>query len=383
MKKTRVLVTDTIFPNGFAKWRIEEIKSFIDRYDTDVLAINRPTTLNNFPLNFDYEELKSYCNLHDYNILIFDQQFNHLNQYNTRVDGTAFNGMFKGSYLLTKDVNFNISNYSVVYHIFLLNYTFFNQNYSFDKGQQSIHLYPGGGFLGASSTAAIDRSTYVISTNPNTTCYLNNSQHYNYVEAFGGPMLQPNTIIKHKKKNNSDLTVCFASLGSPASKGYPSYLQIVNMYKQKYPYDDVNFISIGVANNNIGADIKHYKPMPMSKLDRMYYEDVDIYINTEIGKEYNGWPIGGEALLQGCVQLSTDPTNSNQIVKYPSDALIVLDLTDLNEWVDEIKTLYDDRQKLLEMSIKSQAYAKDYYSFEKQQSKIFEQIDKIAKHKTT
>lgn len=34
------------------------------------------------------------------------------------------------------------------------------------------------------------------------------------------------------------------------------------------------------------------------------------------------------------------------------------------------------------MSIKSQTYAKGYYSFKKQQGKIFKQIDKILNYKT-
>lgn len=56
--------------------------------------------------------------LEGYNILIFDQKYNYINKYNKRVDGTAWNGKYYGSYLFTRSLDFNPDDYGFVYHIF-------------------------------------------------------------------------------------------------------------------------------------------------------------------------------------------------------------------------------------------------------------------------
>ena len=50
----RILLTDIVFPSKYAKWRLVEIHSFIHKYDTDILVINR---INNFS-NIEYTSNK-------------------------------------------------------------------------------------------------------------------------------------------------------------------------------------------------------------------------------------------------------------------------------------------------------------------------------------
>jgi hypothetical protein len=132
-----------LFPTVFSKWRIEDIKSFVDRHDTDILVLKKTSWYENVTYKIDYEEMKDYYNLDEYNILIFNSEFNFLNQYNTRVDGTKFNCEFIGDYIFTKKTTFDISNYDLVYHIFLNNYLNFNKVYSFPKEKQVVRAYPG------------------------------------------------------------------------------------------------------------------------------------------------------------------------------------------------------------------------------------------------
>jgi glycosyltransferase involved in cell wall biosynthesis len=373
--KPKILLTDSIFPNSFGKWRFEEIKSFIEIYETDIMVIERPFSFMGIALGFDYEYMNQYCDLSDYNILIFDEAYNFLNKYNSRIDGTSFNGKFRGSYLFTKSDDFDLKGYDLVYHIFLMNYNFFNFHFNFDKFKQIIHLYPGGGFCNPSDVKQIDSSTHILSTNPNTSKYLRDWGYCNYIEVYGGTLLPLNYSPKIKTFNTSNITVCFSSLGNPKSKGLNSYLKIASLYKHKYPNDCVKFITIG--NGGVGDGVVNYPPLPHYELDALYYNEVDIYLNTETGLEYNGWPIGGEALIQGCVQLSTDPHKSNNEVCYPKDSLIILSLDDLNIWVDTIHKLYTDNNILRDMSKSSQKFAVSYYSYKNQQGQIFEYINNL------
>ena len=70
--KKNILITDILFPTAFAKWRIEDIKSFVDRYDTDILFLKKTADHENIIFEVDYEIMKNYYNLDEYNILIFN-----------------------------------------------------------------------------------------------------------------------------------------------------------------------------------------------------------------------------------------------------------------------------------------------------------------------
>lgn len=92
----RVLVTDALFPNKLAKWRLVEIQAFIERYETDILILNRPDEFAGVVFDFDWEALLESHHLENYDLCIFNPKFNHLNKFNTDFDGTQFNGQTIG-----------------------------------------------------------------------------------------------------------------------------------------------------------------------------------------------------------------------------------------------------------------------------------------------
>ena len=174
------LVTDLMFPNKFATWRNVEIKSFIKNFDVDILVFKVDGFAGN-KFDFDWDFINENNLLNEYNILIFDEKYNDINKYNKNIDGTKFNGKFKGSYLLTKKTDFDLNCYDFIYHIFLMNYLSFNKNYQVEKTKQFIHLYPGGGISDLKFVSLIDQNTNIISTHPLTTDIIKKINYLNYI----------------------------------------------------------------------------------------------------------------------------------------------------------------------------------------------------------
>jgi hypothetical protein len=362
------LVVDILYPNKYSRWRNLEIKFFIDEFESDILVfkINEFAEVK-FDCDYEFCNIDSNLKLQNYNILIFDPQYNHLNKYNKNIDGTLFNGKFYGSYLITKKTDFIISNYSFVYHIFLMCYTDFNNHYTFDNKNQFIHLYPGGGFYGnILDLKKINKDVKIISSSPITTKLLGESNDYEFIELRTGPMFNKNEKIKHKSINNGVLTICFSSLGNGNEKGEDKYIKIVNEYKLKFPNDNVNFISIGNCCKH--KHIVNYEPIDYINLGNFYYDNVDIYLNLETGKSFNGWPLGMESLKSGSILLTTDNLNNSDFYDLKSEPFYVTN--DLNSYVNIIKSLYDDRIKLQKKSKEGQKFVTTYSSYENQQLKV-------------
>lgn len=166
--KGRVLLTDCVFPNKYARWRLVEIYNFMNDFDTDIMIINRINSYAGVNLNFDFEILNEMFQLYDYNILIFNPVYNYINIYNNNFDGTKYNDKLCCDYIIQKkkfiNTPFNIDNYNCVYHIFLMNYMIFNERFVFKQEKQFIHLYPGGGFINNDSINKIDKNANIIPT---------------------------------------------------------------------------------------------------------------------------------------------------------------------------------------------------------------------------
>jgi hypothetical protein len=362
------LVVDILYPNRYSRWRNLEIKFFMDEFESDIL-IFRVKEFAGITFDCDYEfcNIDSNLKLENYNILVFDPQYNYLNKYNKNIDGTLFNNKFYGSYLITKNTDFILNDYSFVYHIFLMCYTNFNNNYTFDHKKQLIHLYPGGGFNGnIADLNKINKDVKIISSSPITTKLLEKTNNQEFIELKTGPMFYKNEKIKYKDINNGDLTICFSSLGNGDEKGDDKYLRIINDYKSKYPNDKVNFISIGNCKKH--NNIINYGPMDYIELDNFYYNNVDVYLNLETGKSFNGWPLGMESLKSGSVLLTTDSLNNSIFYDLQSEPFYVIN--DLNNYVNIIKSLYDDRDKLQKKSKEGQKFVIKYSSYENQQIKV-------------
>lgn len=368
--KISVLITDILFPTKYSKWRIEDIKSFIDKYNTDILVTTKIDINNDISYPVDYEEMKDYYNLQDYNILIFDPKYNYLNKYNTLVDGTIFNNKFNSSYLFTKKLTLDLSNYDLVYHIFLHNYYFFNNHYTFPYNKQLLRLYPGGG-LELSTNFIIHKDVHIISTHAVTSEKLRHNNHFNFIEALGAPMLQNNHNAVKKQINNNKLVICFSSLGVKLCKGEALYFNIVDSYIEKYPNDNIEFVTIGNCSEH--KNVKRFTIKPQAELDQFYFENVDILLSLETGIAFNGWPLGVEAAIQGVVLITTDHLNSNIFFKYPLDSIFIS--KDIKSIITNIKLLYSNRQLLQTMSSKSQDYCLNKFSYSHQQDKVFNYIE--------
>ena len=114
----RVLLTDIVFPNKYARWRLVEIYNFMNDYDTDIMVINRINSYIGNNLNFDFDILNDAFNLYDYNILIFNPAYNYINKYNSNFDGTKYNGKLPCDYIIQKkkfeNTIFSIENYDLI-----------------------------------------------------------------------------------------------------------------------------------------------------------------------------------------------------------------------------------------------------------------------------
>ena len=363
------LVVDVLYPNKLGRWRNVEIKFFIRELNTDVLIFKANDFAGN-RFDFDWD----FCNddlegiLEDYNILIFDPKYNHLNKWNTRVDGTIFNNKFGGSYLITKKTDFNLSSYTYVYHMFLSCYLLFKKYFPYTE-HQFIHLYPGGGWQATlEELHTINTSVKLISTHPTTTNLLILTRTHDFIELKTGLMFDKNDKIVPKKINNKKITVCFSSLGISVDKGDDSYLQIVDRYNQYYPSDYVEFISIG--NCKTHPHITRYPPMDYIQLEKFYQTKVDIYLNLETGYFLNGWPLGLEAVKEGAVLITTDRHGVSDYYTHP---FYVSNNT--SKFVDFIKELHDDRDLLMKKSVMCQEFVLEYSSYQNQQLKIKDYIE--------
>lgn len=377
--KKRCLITDILFPTKFSKWRLVEIFSFIEKYDTDILVINR---INNFADNifpFDYEEIKDKFNLNSYDILIFNPEYNWINKFNNDFDGIKFNNKHKSDYLFRKkkfrNEIFNVINYDFIYHIFLMNYINFNQKYNYPFKNQFIHLYPGGGITDKNILENLEN---IIHPDVNIIVTQNfiskNIKRINKIELFGGPFYFEHENNKIKKKDNSNvLTICFTSLGNHISKGSNEYIQIVNLYKEKYQSDLVKFISIGPEY--LDNTIKSLPSMSQYDLDDYYNNNVDIVINLTTGKEIDGFPLGIESILNGCILLTTDTFNMNKSNNFNYNEFIIINKDNIEDIVNKIKMLYDDKNfynKLLQ-ELQNKVY--ELYNYNNMFIKRFDFID--------
>jgi hypothetical protein len=310
----------------------------------------------------------------DYNILIFDEKYNHLNKWNQRLDGTKFNLPNKGSYLITKRDYFDVNEYDFIYHIFLWCYQHFNLSYSYDVLNQFIHLYPGGGFFGDAAT--ISNKVNIISTNPITSESLEEVGHTNYKNIWNGPlMFDKEEFTERRGDEKLKLNVCFSSMGLNREKGATDYSKLVNEYYAKYPTDKINFISIG--NCEPDPLITNYQPMDYLSLDRFYEKNVDIYINLSNDSSFNGWPLGLEALIKGAALITTDPNSMEKYYNLAGDEFFIIEK--YSECISIIKKLYEEPNLLFQTITKGQNFFKQFITYDNTQKKIFEFINSQLK----
>ena len=390
--KLRCLFLTHFFPHNKAIWRMVTIHSFIEKYDTDILVsykfhqFDEPT----------YEEMFEKFHLNKYDILIFDPKFNYLNKYNDiEFNGIIFNNWFNNSIysflfrlkkyrkeLVNKDTWDQCSTlvspqfYNFTFSIFISNYDIFNTNFNtrgFPRENQFIHLYPDRGYTPLPGhqdqflNKEIIKSKWIVTQEfvyKQVEKYIGN----NLFKVYGGPFFYKHETLVRKKVFNDNINICFTSLGDEKQKGAYEYIEIVKKIQ------DPQFKFFSVGNCPRHESITHYDKMSQEKLDRFYYDKIDIYINLSIGGD--GFPLGVEAAKKGCILLTTDPYNSNIKNDFNIDNFFIIDRNNLDAIVKKILTL---KPTIIRMDKSYYIQDKIYklFNYKKQMTNgIFKIIDK-------
>jgi len=394
--KLRCLFLDNLFPINKAQWRLVEIHSFIEKYDTDILV--------HFTEGYggpDYEEMFERFHLSKYDILIFDPKYNFLNKYNdSEFNGLYFNNklnpysfLFRLKKFRGEEINCPhppLSVYNFIYSIFIIPYLNFNERFGnfFPHEKQFIHLYPGGGCGSPPQIADINvqkgTGRWGISlskvVNPNwkkskwitTQNFLYDPlKQYNpdnIYQVYGGPYFYKESTLKRKENFNKKMNICFTALGSPYEKGADIYVNIANSINDP----DINFFSVGSCPH--GKNITQLNTVSQEKLSKFYYESIDVYIN--LTRSANGFPLGVEAGIEGCILLTTDPYNSNVNNNFNIDNFLILNINDLGSIIQKIIDLKDiNLRKKLSTYIQDKLY--NLFSYENyMENGIFSIIEK-------
>jgi len=375
MKLKKILVTDGLFPNKYASWRNVELISFLEEYETSFLVKHGKSYAGiTFEVDFEHQLFSSYFRNSSYKFQIFDPNYNHLNKFNGGFDGTSFNGKNNHySYCLTKEKDFNVENFDLIYHIFLGSYVDFNQNFAFEQNKQLVHLYPGGGFVPGQSSQ-LSRNVNVVTTHPISTVE---------IEEYGIRHISCLTVPLYLKKEKpnpishepSRLNVCFSSLGGDKAKGASKYWWIVTFYKILFPLSKVRFYSVGNCKKN--PFIKKLAPMSFRDLENFYCKNIDLYLNLASDRAFNGWPLGLEAVKNGAALLTTDPNNIAE--KMNATKYQIMPLKSVLDFICEIRSLDRDSHKLNILKENHQLFVRDYAGFDNQQKRIFRFIREILK----
>jgi len=367
--KRKILLTDIMFPNKFSTWRNNEIISFIEEFDTDIL-IFKIDSYADTQFDFDWDFHNQSGLLNGYNILISNPKYNHLNKYNQRIDGTKFNYKFLASYLITKSSDFDINKYDAVYHIFLNTFNVFDQHFKFDYSKQFIHLYPGGGYTDLSKIDNLEPKINIISTHHRTTKKLKEIGHKNFLIAYFGTLMKSDESFFEKPEiTDKTINICFSTMGSAVNKGDDIYHQLINFY-QLFPEKKIKFWAVGNFEKRDGVEI--VEPMDYLSLAKFYRKNIDVYINPETGNSFNGWPLGLESVINGSVLVTSDPNNDHDSYFKEESGIFVF--KDFRELVKIIDHLYENLSEIRSYSKLTQKNLKNYLTYENQQSIIFNYI---------
>ena len=125
---------------------------------------------------------------------------------------------------------------------------------------------------------------------------------------------------------------------------------------------------------NFSNNITSYKPMDQNELSNFYYENVDIILTLNTNKGINGFPLGVEAGIEGCVLLTTDPHNQNIENNFNIDNFYIIDTNDINNIIDKI-ALLTNKELLKEKSIEIQNKLYELFNYNNTMVKIFDFIE--------
>jgi hypothetical protein len=409
--RPRLLFTDNIFPTAIGKWRVTEIFDLIRHFDVDFYSPYRPP---GFPTHLQL--LENLFPLRMYDCLIFDPLHNvALNSINSlkndefvsEVDGASFNGICGGKgYLLrlrkfrTDDAILgSCAQYNVIYHMFYDTFHAFTRYFPESPlGKQCVRLYPSGWlqlhtlpgmrFAGCSaviiSQAKVWRNVRFDGCKPifiheaaelsleDTDVASPYSDSLIVCKTFGAPYLAHADVICEKEFTTSGpLRVSFTTLGKAEEKGDFVFAEIVKRYIELFADDEVEFYAIGSVQPILPQTVRRTGILSQFELDVFYQTKIDVHMNCQTGKTLHGWPLGAEAMLAGCLLMTTDYHNDNMEndFHFDSDNEIILYRGDKHGEVDffvqQLHQVHVDRERLKRIARAGQRRAYQLFSYEK------------------
>ena len=363
--KIKLLIFDLLFPVIHAKWRSNEINYFLNHPDFETDIFVYPYQNDYILRNMQYNVVEAYkrcCEVYpimkEYNIMILNRNYNVLNQFNKFIDGTKFNGYAKGDFLFTKKTTINFSNYDIYYSIFLI--TRIHNDHILGHHSRCItKIYPGGGY------------TYDYTNTMNYLNLIENKQEsviitQNFMNPFvkkyvknvtliqGVPLISHNMEKRYKTlTDKKKLDLCFTTFSLDSKKGFDNYVLLARHIYNNYPNLEICFHTVGAWKNYPSApqNMIFHGPMDPVLLDDFYYDKIDIITSfAKIDSDPDGFPLGGEAMIQGCIPILCDPHNANQQICIEDKYSLIIKGFDLIKIVNFIIEIYGDCQKLNTMS---------------------------------
>ena len=79
------------------------------------------------------------------------------------------------------------------------------------------------------------------------------------------------------------------------------FVKIAEAYLKNFPDDKIKFIGIGNIPKSPAVSVGN--TMAQTELEKFYASNVDIIYAHDRTDYKNGWPLGGEAVLQGAILL--------------------------------------------------------------------------------
>lgn len=389
-KVPRILVTDVMFPNNMAAWRLNEIQALIEHhFFTDILVINRISTFAGVDFSFDYNELKDSHHLSSYELLTFRHSTLHLDAYNERPLEDRHLGEIDADYMLRHrqfhGERVELGDYDLVYHIFYHNYLEFVATFpgKIPFHRHLIHMYPGGGVSVSKPIHAgvLSHDVHLIVAQPFIEDWLElHNQHNPRVHVYGAPLFAKCGRTSQKLKEAKDtLAVSFASLGIVSEKGSDHYVKIAEIFKRTFPKDDVLFFGIG--NVPPSPAVIHLDVMSQAQLNAFYRRYIDVAFNLDRTEMRNGWPLGAEAMLQGAILFTTDNHHMNNKTGFHfGDEVYVVVEDDIDATVDKLHELVNDQVMLRRLSRAAQQRSARVFGYENTMKKIIDYMEKIMAH---
>jgi len=364
-KKIRMLIMDCLFPVVHGHWRTVEINHFLNHplFDVDIFVhpyaqlIDQITGIDLVD-SFRYYH-RHYPHLKDHNIIIFDPKFNKLNVMNRRIDGTKFNRHVHGHFLLTKKDHYDFRDYDIGYCIFL---GVRNANAGIIKKRwwpSVCKIYPGGGYgydkdrMNKHLIEMRDNGERAIATQAFITEHVN--RFVQTLNVYGVPLVPPSSTFTNKVHNSrSNLNVCFTSLGFALKKGYEDYMSLVDLFAKRHRSSNIKFHIVGLKNvTSPLPNVVYHSVMAPQNLLEFYRTTIDVI--ASLPKIVNncdpdGFPLGGEAMIQGCIPVLCDPYNCNSHFGFNENEALVMRKFDIAKIENFILNLYRDPAKRQLMS---------------------------------